>query len=1335
MWLKNLSSTGSWQLFAVLLGIVWSGCSTSAINPGENPYVDTSNGDTDTDTDTDADTDADADTDSDSDPLSCLDENPCAATGTCLVVDGRKFCECDSGWAGETCDECAAGWHAQGAYCVLDQQCLSTSCAGREVYNGCQVVDGTVVCTCSGNWDDATNCLECESGFHEVDGYCGADMFCVGNYPCEHGGSCSSDDGVVSCDCSTAGSLFLGTDNWEGEYCEICPEGYYEDGDDCVAVESCLSDQCGDHGTCVETANGPTACICDSGWDGEACEDCASGYHESADGTECVLDEICATDTCGSGNCEENAEGGVTCTCPVGAHLDANSFCSECVSGYHFFEEVCVADEPDCETLDPCAEHGTCVYEGGVKRCDCEPLYAGLFCEQCMEGYQDNDDNGDCLPSCETAVANGLDCGDNGACEESSGATVCDCAGNWSGALCDVCPPGYHVDATSDCVENEICESDTCNGHGTCSVPADTGLTECVCDAGWMNDAGGNACTVCAPGYQNTYVVDDCLPTCATAVAAGLNCGDHGTCALNTTTGIAYCACDTGWGESGCSVCETGYHAVADSCVMNEPSCSELDPCGDYGTCVYSGGVKSCLCAPLYTGTTCEDCVTGYQDTNGDGVCRPTCATAESNGLDCGDHGTCDVGVIDGLAACVCDDEYDGADCSVCASGYHFELGVCSADEVCADAVGPCVNGSCAVVGGVIDCTCDVGYAEDADGYCTQCAVGYHDNGGVCDVDEQCQTNSCNGNGTCTIVNGLISCSCNPGFTAVSYCAECTTGFHPSGGTCVLNQTCGLNSCSGHGTCDDSTYVVVCTCDDGWDGTICNECATGYHDDSGDCVLNESCIASSCSFSGSCSDTGGVVSCSCYTGYDGDYCELCAIDYHFDFGTGECVEDDACEQLGVNSSDCNFNGTCDDSTGVVKCSCNAGWAGNFCSVCANGFYMESGNCLPDVDCTASSCANGGTCVDDGASIHCECPVQWDPATFCATCAAGYHESGSECVEDDVCDVNSCNGNGDCSIVDGVVDCACYAGYSGDYCAGCDVAGGYSTCGSVCCGTDETCYNNACVTPLTCDDLDTDNFTECGPTAFDDGAGGTIDCGDCGTHGTCSAGVCDCNDNYGVLEGGHECVYACSGYLPSVGCCEGAWVVYCNAGTVETYYCGFGAAPNDVCGWTSDFNIFSCDDTAPPPEYSITCPSNIVVDTEVPACVDDAYEENDIETDAYELVVGAGISATFCVGEVDIYKIYLSSGESVDIVLNYSSVAIDLDMMLWYSMIDKSTWSTLVTYANDSSVDPDEEVITFAAGDEYPYFSGTFTGEGYYFIEIGIISGDSSGYTLTVTPSD
>lgn len=250
-----------------------------------------------------------------------------------------------------------------------------------------------------------------------------------------------------------------------------------------------------------------------------------------------------------------------------------------------------------------------------------------------------------------------------------------------------------------------------------------------------------------------------------TDACSGVTCSDHGTCSV--VDDAAVCTCTDNFTGDDCSTCADGYTLTDGACVQAE-TCADNNPCTDNGTCVEGDSGLSCTCDDGFAGDTCDTCDTGYL-ANADGGCDRIIPCAEAD--PCGDYGTCsdtDAGVV-----CACDTGYDGSRCDVCAETHYM--------------------------------------ATD----------------GTCQEREYCQTDTCNGRGTCSDVTGLIECTCDATFGG-DRCDGCYPGYVPLNDTCVVAQQCQAGSCFGKGTCDDSTGFVVCTCEPGYAAPVCNGCALGH---------------------------------------------------------------------------------------------------------------------------------------------------------------------------------------------------------------------------------------------------------------------------------------------------------------------------------------------------------------------------------------------------------------------------------------------------------------------------------------------------------------------------
>ncbi|MBN2498291.1 MAG: hypothetical protein JXR96_27110 [Deltaproteobacteria bacterium] len=205
-----------------------------------------------------------------------------------------------------------------------------------------------------------------------------------------------------------------------------------------------------------------------------------------------------------------------------------------------------------------------------------------------------------------------------------------------------------------------------------------------------------------------------------------------------------------------------------------------------------------------------------------------------------------------------------------------------------------------------------------------------------------------------------------------------------------------------HGLCDAFSDPARCVCFPGWDGATCEECASGYEDDgSGNCLPRQdppTCTTRSCSGHGWCDDSSGSVICTCDRGYRGERCELCEAGYFID-NHGDCAENASCG----SPDPCAPHGTCDDSTGAIRCTCETGYAGDRCGECAEGYHGDGTECTVDEHCPVPDpCAPGGWCDDSSGVIVCECHPGYAGA-LCDRCAPGYVDNGSGCVEGAGCE--------------------------------------------------------------------------------------------------------------------------------------------------------------------------------------------------------------------------------------------------------------------------------------------------------------------------------------------
>ena len=115
----------------------------------------------------------------------------------------------------------------------------------------------------------------------------------------------------------------------------------------------------------------------------------------------------------------------------------------------------------------------------GTAACKCDIGYTGATCSDCAIGYQDNDNNDVCLPTCASL---GWNCSGNGACSDLSGEAVCDC------------DPGYVPDGAGGCnLSGHICPKSTEIAAGTLPVSGAVTGTTVGAGSSYTATCGGTA--------------------------------------------------------------------------------------------------------------------------------------------------------------------------------------------------------------------------------------------------------------------------------------------------------------------------------------------------------------------------------------------------------------------------------------------------------------------------------------------------------------------------------------------------------------------------------------------------------------------------------------------------------------------------------------------------------------------------------------------------------------------------------------------------------------------------------------------------------------------------
>jgi Notch-like protein len=570
------------------------------------------------------------------------------------LVNGYQ-CDCSDGYSGSRCevngdtpvDPCNPN------PCQNDGTCMNAGdyfvCSCQAGYNGI---------SCERNIDDCASnpCANAGTCTDQVDGFSCAcptgfsgptcnnePPTCPSENPCQHG-QCVDGINGYKCDCD---------DGFIGATCQ-------------VNVDDCAPDPC-DHGTCDDGDNKYT-CTCEPGYEGPRCQE-----------------EHCAMiGVCGNGMC--TGQGGCTCD-----------------NGWEGAD--CRDDIDECAAANPCLNGGTCSNTDGGFSCACATGYTGMLCDECADGYQDNDAdticcqngyqgadcdecevgfgrvNGSCQRTCESAPK----ACEHGICDHAGGDTVCICEADYFGPLCDSLVG--------------TCSEGICGENGACTLTS-SNTFKCDCDPTYTG--------------RNCETLDDC----SVAVAMGTTpCQHDGTCVDGDN---AYtCTCTPGWTGDDCSEIDECEVALE----MN------VMPCNGRGACVDGDGAYTCTCDAGWLGDTCSEwdncvgnqCLNGGQCVDGTGTYTCDCTGLDYNGQFCeSEIDNCAVNPC--LHGGSCTDVGAGFQCDCARTGYTGTTCQDDFDE-CADAQADvCGSGTCVNVATGYTCQCPDG-TLDVSGDGTNCAA------------------------------------------------------------------------------------------------------------------------------------------------------------------------------------------------------------------------------------------------------------------------------------------------------------------------------------------------------------------------------------------------------------------------------------------------------------------------------------------------------------------------------------------------------------------------------------------------------------------------------------
>uniref|UniRef100_A0A4W3K7X0 Cubilin n=1 Tax=Callorhinchus milii TaxID=7868 RepID=A0A4W3K7X0_CALMI len=308
----------------------------------------------------------------------------------------------------------------------------------------------------------------------------------------------------------------------------------------------------------------------------------------------------------------------------------------------------------------PCHNGGICMDLLNSFYCLCPNNWKGSTCT-------------DDVDECQIYVGTPLGCQNGATCYNTKGNYSCQCNPEWYGLQCT----SKHDDCQG--TSKDLCE------HGICidlnREQPDQPMYRCICDAGWEQASGHQACSV---------DIDECSlldgpcsktpPVNCTNTEGSYSCGD----------------CPAGWRGNG--------HSCQDvnECETSNGGCSQ-DP--------------MVLCLNTMGSFHCGSCPPGYE---GDGKVCTTFDICSVNNGGCAPNASCTPNAGNNFPTCQCPPELIG-------NGYGPN-GCIPAEDIC-EKLNPCVNGECTVS----VCICHPGWTGiNCDQNTNECASNPCQNGGTC---------------------------------------------------------------------------------------------------------------------------------------------------------------------------------------------------------------------------------------------------------------------------------------------------------------------------------------------------------------------------------------------------------------------------------------------------------------------------------------------------------------------------------------------------------------------------------------------------------------------------
>ncbi|KAL9970901.1 hypothetical protein ACROYT_G023357 [Oculina patagonica] len=288
--------------------------------------------------------------------------------------------------------------------------------------------------------------------------------------------------------------------------------------------------------------------------------------------------------------------------------------------------------------------------------------------------------------------------------------------------------------------------------------------------------------------------------------------------------------------------------------------------------------------------------------------------------------------------------------------------------------------------------------------YTCECDGGFKltgpSNNECTDIDE-CLSNPCHVDASCSNTHGSFKCTCNHGFAGDG--RKVCSGLKP----CLTDQDCRENQ-----FCKEIKGSRLCDCKEGY--IFKNMTCV----DANECELEKDI----CGSNSVCTNSEGSYKCNCVGGYESKT----------DDGKN-CFDIDECK-----TANCGDVATCENTEGSFHCECPEGFS----------FDKKERECYDIDECSVSgSCGPNQLCSNEMGTYSCPCRT-------------GYREikNPRRCIDIDECEIDDykCPEYSKCDNKDGGYDCPCKTGYKKTQ---------QGACSEICvpkCEKNSYCVNGQCL---------------------------------------------------------------------------------------------------------------------------------------------------------------------------------------------------------------------------------------------------------------------------------